>query len=106
MFTKRLIGEGFLITAVIALVYDIGKALFGAAGFTPAGLGTVWYGLHPSSLNGAQAGIQRFVNPFLWDPVISTLLQVPLFLACGALGLLFLGLSQPKNQLISTPTPT
>lgn len=96
---KRLIGDGFLIAAAIALVYDIGRALFGAAGFTPAGLGTLWYGLHPSSLNGAQAGIQRFVSPLLWDPIISTLLQMPLFLVCGALGLLFLGLSQPNRSV-------
>lgn len=98
MSTKRLFGESLLIAAAIALVYDIGKALFGAAGFIPGGLGTLWYGLHPSSLNGAQAGIQRFVSPLLWDPVLSTLLQMPLFLVCGALGLLLLGLSQPGDQ--------
>lgn len=97
-FTKRLLGEGLLIAAAIALVYDIGKALFGVAGFTPAGLGTLWYSLHPSSLNGAQAGIQRFVSPLLWDPTISTLLQAPLFLVCGALGLLFFGLSRPERS--------
>ena len=94
MNTKQLTGEALLIAAAIALVYDVGKALFGAAGFTPAALGTLWYGLHPSSLNGAQAGIQRFVSPLLWDPVLSTPLQMPLFLVCGAIGLLLLGLSQ------------
>jgi hypothetical protein len=99
MSTKRLAGDGFLIAAAIALVYDIGRVLFGASGFTPAGLGTLWYGLHPSSLNGAQAGIQRFVSPLLWDPVISTLLQMPLFLVCGAIGLLLLGLSLPKRSI-------
>ena len=97
MFTKRLAGEAFLIAAAIALVFDVGQAVFGANGFAATGFGKLWFALHPSSLNGAQAGIQRFVSPFLWDPIIATLLQMPLVLACGALGLLLLGLSQPPR---------
>ena len=96
MLTKRLVGEGFLIAAAIALVFDAGNALFGTGGFTATGFGKLWFILHPSSLNGTQAGIQRFVSPLLWDPGISTILQMPLFLVCAALGLLFLGLSQPQ----------
>lgn len=96
MVAKRLLGEGFLLAAAIALVYDAGKALLGSDGFSVTALGKLWFELHPSSLNGAQAGIQRFVSPLLWDPVISTLLQMPLILVWCA------GATVPGIE----PTPT
>ena len=36
--------------------------------FTP--LGESWYAVSPDTLNLAQAVIQRYTFPFIWDPVI------------------------------------
>ena len=96
MLALRTLGSGFLLVALIALIFDIATALFGSSGFAVTALGKLWFTLHSSSLNGLQAGIQRFVSPYLWDPVISSILQMPVWSALGALGLLSYGLSFPK----------
>jgi hypothetical protein len=49
-------------------------------------LGQLWYSLHPGSLNLVQAVIERYVHPFLWDPVIISVLLAPasaIFVAIG-----------------------
>ena len=99
MLGLRALGSGFLLAALIALVFDIGNALLGSSGFAVTALGNLWFTLHPTSLNGLQAGIQRYISPYLWDPVISAVLQMPIWAAFCALGLLFLGLSQPKGSM-------
>ena len=104
MVVKRVLGEGFLLAAGMALVYDAGMAVLSDGDFAFTALGNLWFELHPASLNGAQAGIQRYLSSFLWDPVISTILQMPVWVAFCALGLLLLGLSQPKRSDHSATT--
>ncbi len=51
-------------------------------------LGQLWYWAHPGSLNLVQAVIERYVHPFLWDPVIISVLLTPaaiVFLVIGVL---------------------
>jgi hypothetical protein len=57
-------------------------------GWRMIALGEMWFKIHPSSLNGAQAGIQRYVAPWLWEPVITTLLLWPGYLVFGIPGVL------------------
>jgi hypothetical protein len=56
-------------------------------------LGQLWYWVHPGSLNLLQAGVERHIHPFLWDPIIINVLLAPaavLFLAIGIVfGLIF-----------------
>jgi hypothetical protein len=56
-------------------------------------LGQLWYWLDPGSLNLAQAVIERYIHPFLWDPIIINVLLAPaslVFLVIGiVLGLIF-----------------
>jgi hypothetical protein len=51
-------------------------------------LGEMWFKLHPHSLNTAQAGIQRHVAPWLWEPMITTILLRPGSLVFGIPGVL------------------
>ncbi len=53
-------------------------------------LGLVWYEIDPGSLNLAQAVIQRYLLPALWNPVIVTLLLWPGWAVLGLPGLLLL----------------
>ncbi len=53
-------------------------------------LGLVWYQIDPGSLNLAQAVIQRYLLPALWDPAIVTLLLWPGWAVLGLPGLLLL----------------
>ena len=79
------LGWIFLLGALGALGYDLARLARGEGfGFSP--LGQLWFALDPGSLNGLQAGVERYVWEPLWDPGIVTVLQLPalpLFLVPG-----------------------
>ena len=55
-----------------------------------------WRGIRSfsrSSLNLVQAVVQRYISPFLWDPIIVTILLWWAFAVLMVLGLLILALS-------------
>lgn len=66
-------------------------------------LGEVWFKLHTASLNGAQAGIQRYVAPWLWEPVITTILLWPGWLVFGVPGVLGLSLCRRRKRYFKMP---
>jgi hypothetical protein len=73
MIVGRLLGWAVFLAGLVVLVRDlIGWADTGV--FAPIVLGQLWYTLAPASLNLAQAVIQRYIHPKLWDPVIQTAL--------------------------------
>ena len=64
--------------------------VFGAAGvaalvadvlrdgrFRFADVGELWFMLHPNSLQVLEPAIARHLSPFLWDPVMLTVLTTP-----------------------------
>ncbi len=69
-----------LITAVLDMTRSIADS---SVIMTP--LGVDWFNLSPSTLNLAQATVQRYVHPYLWDPVIQTILQAPSWFVFGVL---------------------
>ncbi len=88
MLLLRLIGVWLMLLAVVALVYDGTAMLANNGTIVFTSLGEHWFALHPASLNSAQAGIERHVAPFLWDPVVTTLLLLPAWVVAGGLGAL------------------
>jgi len=85
----RLIGwimflAGFAVLVRDALVWTDTKR------WAPIVLGQLWYELNRSSLNLVQAMIQRYIHPFLWDPVIVTILLSWAFAVLMVLGVLLL----------------
>ena len=52
-------------------------------------LGQLWYWLHPASLNLVQAVVERYIHPFLWDPIIINVLLAPAALVFLIIGILF-----------------
>jgi len=85
----RLIGwimflAGFAVLVRDALVWIDTKR------WAPIVLGQLWYELNRSSLNLVQAVIQRYIHPFLWDPVIVTILLSWAFAVLMVLGVLLL----------------
>lgn len=56
--------------------------------------GQAWFDLDVTSLNLVQAVIQRYLHPFLWDPIISSILQWPVWSLLGGIGA-FLALAFP-----------
>lgn len=90
---------GWIFAAIAAalLARDI-YALVEEGAFRPLATGFVWYTLHPSSLQLAEAAISRYVSQFLWHPVISTVLVWPAFAVSGGIAaLLLLGGRRPTR---------
>ena len=78
-----------MLLALGAAAYEVMSAL-SQGGWRMIALGEMWFKLHPHSLNTAQAAIQRHVAPWLWQPVITTILLWPGWLVFGVPGLVLL----------------
>ncbi len=89
MIVGRIIGWIFLIVAVAVLVRDV-MASIDAGSLTLIAAGELWFRLHQDSLQLAEPAIARhipFIGPWLWHPVISTILTWPALLVFGVPGL-------------------
>lgn len=91
MIVGRVIGWLLLLVVLAAAGYEAMAAVNSGA-WRPIALGELWFKISPSTLNGAQAGIQRHVAPWLWEPVITSILRLPGWAVFGvpALALLWL----------------
>ncbi len=45
------------------------------------------------------AAIERYVYPFLWDPLILSLLQLPTWIVFGVLGLLLYRIGRRRRRI-------
>jgi hypothetical protein len=100
MILLRVLGVWSLLVAMVALTIDGTQSLASGEGqwiVTP--LGQHWFKLNAASLNMAQAAVERHVAPWLWDPVIISLLQVPTWIFFGILGLLLYWLGSRRRRL-------
>lgn len=77
----------FLILIALALIARDGYATYQAEALRIMDAGTLWAGLHRDSLQLAEPAISRYVHPFLWHPVMVTVLLLPAWLVFGALGI-------------------
>ena len=103
----RLIGWIVFLAGLAVLARD-GFVWIETKQWAPIALGQLWYNLSPSSLNLVQAVVQRYIHPFLWDPIIVTILLCWAFAVLMALGLLILALSgrrgRAKKELSRRPS--
>ena len=74
-FFFRFLAVTSLAVAVILAVVDATRSI-AASDLVLTPLGTSWFAVSPGTLNLAQAMVQRYVFPALWDPVIVTILFV------------------------------
>ena len=87
MIVCRILGWILVLAALGAVAYEV-MAAVSQGSWRMIALGEMWYKLHPHSLNTAQAGIQRNVAPWLWEPVITTILLWPGWVVFGVPGIL------------------
>jgi hypothetical protein len=89
MIVGRLIGWVAFLAGAAVLVRD-GLVWINTKHWAPIALGQLWYQLNRSSLNLVQAVIQRYIHPFVWDPIIVTILLSWAFAVLMILGVLLL----------------
>ena len=89
MIVGRVIGWIALLLGAAVLVRDM-LVWIDTKHWAPIALGQLWYDLNHSSLNLVQAVTQRYIHPFLWDPIIVSLLLSWAFAILMVLGLLLL----------------
>ena len=97
MAVCRFIGWFFIVAALSALVYEMIEA-FNAGGWRIIALGETWFKLHTPSLNTTQAVIQRYIAPWLWEPVITTILLWPGWIVFGVPGGLMIWLCHKRKR--------
>ena len=76
MLIIRLIGWVFVLAALIILLIEL-RFWLTSGEWLLIPIGQLWYQLHSESLNIAQAVIQRYLHPYIWDPWILAILLTP-----------------------------
>ncbi len=84
----RGVGWVLLFLAVLVIVYGIVAWMGGAPIFAQAG-GEFWFKTHSESLNLAQAVIQRYLHPSVWDPFLVDILLWPVAAGLGLVAAVF-----------------
>ena len=92
----RLLGLLILALALITAVLDIARSIADSAlVITP--LGKDWFDLSVDSLNLSQAIVQRYVHPYVWDPIIQSILQMPSWLVFAVFALLLMWIGRKRK---------
>ena len=94
----RIFGVWLLIAAFIVLVVD-GTRSIASNRLLPMLVGEAWFKFDAAGLSIAQAAVERHVSPVVWDPVITSLLTIPVCVALGVLALLFLWLGRRRRRI-------
>jgi hypothetical protein len=98
-FLLRTLGLLFLAAAFIFLVYD-GTRSIAANVLLYSKVDEIWSLLHTASLQQLQPSIQKHAPPWLWDPVVTTVLDAPAVIALGIIGAILILLGRRKKPLI------
>jgi hypothetical protein len=100
MTVLRFIGGLFLLVAVIALTADFTRAEPNSGLVPPfASLQKHWSDLAPQSLAAAKRAVEVRAHPFLWDPLIRSVLALPAWASLGTLGLAFSWFGRPRRRI-------
>ena len=87
------IGWILLVLGVAILCHDLVKWMLSGA-FEVIDAGLLWFWVHPDSLKLAEPAIARHIHPFLWHPIMSSILLAPAFVVFGASGVMMLYLTR------------
>ncbi|MDE0779619.1 MAG: hypothetical protein OSB67_02590 [Alphaproteobacteria bacterium] len=100
MIIVRIIGWIMLIASVAVCASDI-LASIDAGSLSFMATGELWFGLHQTSLQIVEPAIARHIpviGPWLWHPVIATILTWPATAVLGAPGILLVYLARRRPR--------
>lgn len=87
MASLRFLASLFALIAVVALVADLTPALSGTGHFQAHSVVSYWAELAPASLVAARANIVEMSFPWVWNPVLLSILSAPMSLLFGTLAM-------------------
>jgi hypothetical protein len=96
-FLVRLAGLVIFGASFITLVSD-GIRTLAANHFVLTPLGQTWYDFDRRSLALVQGMVERYVHPYIWDPVLQTVLSWPTFAVGGVVGILLMALGSGRRR--------
>ena len=91
------IGWILLALGVAILCHDLVKWLL-TGSFVLIDVGSFWSAVHGTSLKLAEPAIARYVHPFLWHPVMSTILLWPVSIVVGLPGVILIFLARGRMR--------
>ncbi len=98
-FLLRTLGLLFLAAAFIFLVYD-GTRSIAANMVLYTKVDEIWSLVHQASLQQLQPLIEKKAPPWVWDPVMTTVLDAPATAALAIVGAILILLGRRKKPLI------
>ncbi len=98
-FLFRFLGVLTLAAAFILLVYDGAKSIADSRIYIYK-LGQLWTDINAASLQSLQTLTETHLTPWLWNPVMQTVLEQPAWLVLGVFGILFILLGRKAKPLI------
>lgn len=81
----------FFASAVLMFLGESLSSFQGTGAFRMRTFGEWWYAFSPGGLNGAQAFVQRYLWPGLWDPFAISVLRLPGVPSMAGIGAVLLG---------------
>ena len=97
MILLRIIGYLLLFLAIAALGAEILMSVQ-AGEWVSLAVGDVWAEVDRESIGLVQVGLQRYVHPYLFDPILLTILLWPAWLVAGVPALVILLLARRRRQ--------
>ena len=91
------IGWFMLAMGIATLGYDLVKSL-ASGSFSLSDTGSIWHAFHSESLQILEPALARHIHPYLWDPIILSLLLSPISLVLAILGFILLMLTRKKSR--------
>ena len=98
-FLLRTLGLLFLAAAFIFLVYD-GTRSIAANMLLYTKIDEIWSLVHQASLQQLQPLMEQNAPPWVWDPVMTTVLDAPATLILAIVGAILILLGRRKKPLI------
>lgn len=98
MFIVRIIGYLLLLAGLVAFGAEVLSSME-AGEWTTIPLGQRWvefFGF--SSLQSIQVGLERYVHPFLWNPILQSVFEAPAWLPPVVLGLIIILLARRRRR--------
>jgi hypothetical protein len=95
----RIFGVWLLLLAMVAAVVDATKSLAGGGTWVVTPMGEQWQALNTDSLAATKAWVGTNLGPFVWDPVMTTILHAPTWVVFGILGVLLYWLGQKRKPV-------